>query len=30
MAQVRAIRSVEDYDAALARITELMDALSGA
>ena len=29
MAQVRAIRSVEDYDAALARITELMDALSG-
>ena len=30
MAQVRAIRSEEDYDAALARITELMDALSGA
>ena len=29
MAQVRAIRSEEDYDAALARITELMDALSG-
>ena len=29
MAQVRAIRSVEDYDAALARIAELMDALSG-
>ena len=30
MAQVRAIRSEEAYDAALARITELMDALSGA
>ena len=30
MAQVRAIRSEEDYDAALARITELMDALSDA
>ena len=29
MAQIRAIRSEEDYDAALARITELMDALSG-
>lgn len=29
MARVRAIRSEEDYDAALARITELMDALSG-
>ena len=29
MAHVRAIRSEEDYDAALARITELMDALSG-
>ena len=29
MVQVRAIRSEEDYDAALARITELMDALSG-
>ncbi len=29
MATVRAIRSEEDYDAALARITELMDALSG-
>ena len=29
MAQVRAIRSEEDYDAALARINELMDALSG-
>ena len=29
MTQVRAVRSVEDYDAALARITELMDALSG-
>ena len=29
MAQVRAIRSEEDYDAALARITELIDALSG-
>ncbi len=29
MAQVRAIRSEADYDAALARITELMDALSG-
>ena len=29
MAQVREIRSEEDYDAALARITELMDALSG-
>ncbi len=27
--QIRAIRSEEDYDAALARITELMDALSG-
>ena len=30
MARVRAIRSEEDYDAALARITELMDRLSGA
>ena len=30
MAQVRAIRSEEDYDVALFRITELMDALSGA
>ena len=30
MGQVRAIRSEEDYDTALARITELMDALSGA
>ena len=29
MVQIRAIRSEEDYDAALARITELMDALSG-
>ena len=29
MTQIRAIRSEEDYDAALARITELMDALSG-
>ena len=29
MAQLRAIRSEEDYDGALARITELMDALSG-
>ncbi len=29
MAQVRAIRSEEDYDTALIRITELMDALSG-
>ena len=29
MAQVRAIRSEDDYDAALARIAELMDALSG-
>ena len=29
MAQVRAIRSEEDYDTALARITELMDALAG-
>ena len=29
MVQVRAIRSEEDYDNALARITELMDALSG-
>ena len=29
MAQIRAIRSEEDYDAALVRITELMDALSG-
>ena len=29
MAQVRAIRSEEDYDNALARITELVDALSG-
>ena len=29
MAQVRAIRSEEDYDATLDRITELMDALSG-
>ena len=29
MARVRAIRSEEAYDAALARITELMDALSG-
>ena len=28
MAHIRAIRSEEDYDAALARITELMDALS--
>ena len=28
MAPVRAIRSEEDYDAALARITELMDALA--
>ena len=30
MARVRAIRSEEDYDAALVRITELMDRLSGA
>ena len=30
MARVRAIRSEEDYDAALARITELMGRLSGA
>ena len=29
MAEVRAIRSEEDYDATLARITELMDGLSG-
>ena len=29
MAQVRAIRSEEDYEDALARISELMDALSG-
>ena len=29
MARVRAIRSEEDYDAALVRITELMDAVSG-
>ena len=29
MVQVRAIRSEEDYEAALARISELMDALSG-
>ena len=29
MVQVRAIRSEDDYDAALARINELMDALSG-
>ena len=29
MAQVRAIRTEEDYDAALVRIAELMDALSG-
>ena len=29
MVEVRAIRSEEDYDAALARITELMNALSG-
>ena len=29
MVQIRAIRSEEDYDAALARITELMDELSG-
>ena len=29
MAQVRAIRSEEDYDAVLARITELMDSLAG-
>ena len=29
MAEVRAIRSEEDYDAALTRITELMNAQSG-
>ena len=29
MVQIRAIRSEEDYDAALARITQLMDELSG-
>ena len=29
MVQIRTIRSEEDYDAALARITELMDTLSG-
>ena len=29
MVEVRAIRSEEDYDAALTRITELMNALSG-